>query len=96
MKVQFTETVVRDAQQSLIATRMPFSDFEDILETMDNAGYHSIECWEEQHLIPACDSWMRIRGRDFVRLRQFVRRPPCRCCSEDRISSDISIIPMMS
>ena len=44
MKVQFTETVVRDAQQSLIATRMPFSDFEDILETMDNAGYHSIEC----------------------------------------------------
>ena len=90
MKVQFTETVVRDAQQSLIATRMPFSDFEDMqVTTRSSAG-------EEQHLIPACDSWMRIRGRDFVRLRQFVRRPPCRCCSEGRISSDISIIPMMS
>ncbi len=45
MKVNITETVVRDANQSLIATRMPFSDFEGILETLDNAGYYSLECW---------------------------------------------------
>lgn len=45
MKVNFTETVLRDANQSLIATRMPFEDFDAILETMDNAGYYSIECW---------------------------------------------------
>lgn len=45
MKIKFTETVIRDANQSLIATRMPYSDFEGILEKMDNAGYHSIECW---------------------------------------------------
>ena len=38
MKVKITETVLRDSQQSLIATRMPFSDFEGILETLDNAG----------------------------------------------------------
>ena len=44
-KVGITETVLRDAQQSLIATRMERKEFEDILETMDNAGYHSIECW---------------------------------------------------
>ncbi len=43
--VKFTETVLRDANQSLIATRMPRSDFEGILETMDKAGYHSLECW---------------------------------------------------
>lgn len=45
MKVHFTETVLRDANQSLIATRMPFSDFENVLETLDNAGYYSLECW---------------------------------------------------
>jgi oxaloacetate decarboxylase alpha subunit len=45
MKVNITETVLRDANQSLIATRMPFSDFEGILDTLDNAGYYSIECW---------------------------------------------------
>lgn len=45
MKVHITETVLRDANQSLIATRMPFSDFEGILETLDKAGYYSLECW---------------------------------------------------
>ena len=45
MKVQFTETVLRDANQSLIATRLPFREFEGILDTMDKAGYYSIECW---------------------------------------------------
>jgi oxaloacetate decarboxylase alpha subunit len=45
MKVNFTETVLRDANQSLIATRMPFSDFEGILTKLDEAGYYSLECW---------------------------------------------------
>lgn len=45
MKVQFTETVLRDANQSLVATRLPFEKFEPILETMDKAGFYSVECW---------------------------------------------------
>ena len=45
MKIQFTETVLRDANQSLIATRLPYDRFESILETMDKAGYYSVECW---------------------------------------------------
>ena len=44
-KVQLTETVLRDAQQSLMATRMPYADYEGILPEMDKAGYYSIECW---------------------------------------------------
>ena len=44
-KVKFTETVLRDANQSLIATRLPYSKFEPILETMDKAGYYSAEVW---------------------------------------------------
>ena len=43
--IGFTETVLRDAQQSLIATRMPFSEMEPILSKLDAAGYHSLECW---------------------------------------------------
>ena len=44
-KVQFTETVLRDANQSLIATRLPYDKFEPILETMDQAGFYSAEVW---------------------------------------------------
>lgn len=44
-KIQFTETVLRDANQSLIATRLPYEKFEPILETMDKAGFYSVECW---------------------------------------------------
>jgi len=43
--IGFTETVLRDAGQSLIATRLPFSKMEPILETIDKAGYYSVECW---------------------------------------------------
>ena len=34
-KVQFVETVLRDANQSLIATRLPYDKFEPMLETID-------------------------------------------------------------
>ena len=44
-KVQFVETVLRDANQSLIATRLPFEKFESMLKTIDQAGYYAIECW---------------------------------------------------
>lgn len=66
MKVKFTETVLRDANQSLIATRMPFSDFEGILETFDKAGYYSLECWGGA-TFDSClrylneDPWERLR-----------------------------------
>ena len=44
-KVQFVETVLRDANQSLIATRLPYDKFEPMLETIDKAGYYAVECW---------------------------------------------------
>ena len=44
-KVQFVETVLRDANQSLIATRLPFEKFAPMLETIDKAGYYAAECW---------------------------------------------------
>lgn len=65
-KVLFTETVLRDANQSLIATRMPYSQFADILPVMDKAGYYSVECWGGA-VFDCClryldeDPWERLR-----------------------------------
>ena len=64
--MHITETVLRDAQQSLIATRMPFDDFETVLDQMDQAGYYSIECWGGA-TFDSClrylneDPWERLR-----------------------------------
>jgi len=44
-KVQFTETVLRDGNQSLAATRLSYDSFEPILEDMNKAGFYSVECW---------------------------------------------------
>lgn len=43
--VKITETILRDAHQSLIATRMTTEQMLPIVETMDKVGYHSVECW---------------------------------------------------
>ena len=44
-KILFTETILRDAHQSLIATRMKTEDMLPILEALDAIGYNSLECW---------------------------------------------------
>lgn len=43
--IGFTETVLRDASQSLIATRLSYEKMEPILAAIDRAGYYSVECW---------------------------------------------------
>ena len=43
--IKITETILRDAHQSLIATRMPTELMLPILGKLDKVGYHSIECW---------------------------------------------------
>ena len=66
-KVQFTETVLRDANQSLMATRLPYADYEKILPVMDKAGYYSVECWGGA-TFDSClrylkeDPWERLRN----------------------------------
>ncbi|MBE6828003.1 MAG: pyruvate carboxylase subunit B [Ruminococcaceae bacterium] len=73
MKVNFTETVLRDANQSLIATRLPIESFEGILETMDKAGYYSIECWGGATF----DSCLRYLDEDpWERLRKIKKKCP--------------------
>ncbi len=43
--VKILETILRDAHQSLIATRMPTDKMLPIIEKMDQVGYHAVECW---------------------------------------------------
>ncbi|HJG36240.1 MAG TPA: oxaloacetate decarboxylase subunit alpha, partial [Enorma phocaeensis] len=65
-QVKFTETALRDGQQSQIATRMPIEDMLPILETMDEAGYHALEVWGGATF----DSCLRYLGEDpWERLR---------------------------
>ena len=65
-KVSFTETVLRDGQQSQIATRMPIEDMLPILETMDQAGFRALEMWGGA-TFDSClrflneDPWERLR-----------------------------------
>jgi oxaloacetate decarboxylase alpha subunit len=65
-KIFITETVLRDAHQSLLATRMRTDEFADILEKMDKIGYHSLECWGGA-TFDSClrfldeDPWERLR-----------------------------------
>ncbi|MGG5330543.1 oxaloacetate decarboxylase subunit alpha [Enterococcus sp. AZ163] len=65
-KIQFMETVLRDGQQSQIATRMPTEDMLPILKTLDEAGYYSLEMWGGA-TFDSCirflneDPWERLR-----------------------------------
>ena len=72
-KIGITETVLRDAHQSLIATRMRTDEFEDILEKMDKIGYHSLECWGGATF----DSCLRFLNEDpWDRLRLIRKKCP--------------------
>ena len=72
-KVGFTETILRDANQSLVATRLPYEKFEGILETMDKAGFYSVECWGGATF----DVCLRFLNEDpWERLRKIRARMP--------------------
>lgn len=64
--VGITETILRDAHQSLIATRMTTEQMLPIIDKMDRVGYHSVECWGGA-TFDAClrflkeDPWERLR-----------------------------------
>ncbi|MDD6484619.1 MAG: oxaloacetate decarboxylase subunit alpha [Clostridiales bacterium] len=64
--VEITETVLRDAHQSLIATRMTTDEILPIVEKLDQIGYHSLEAWGGA-TFDAClrflneDPWERLR-----------------------------------
>ena len=72
-KIGITETVLRDAHQSLIATRMTIEDMLPMLEQLDNIGFHSLECWGGATF----DSCLRFLNEDpWERLRTIRKKCP--------------------
>jgi oxaloacetate decarboxylase alpha subunit len=64
--IKITETVLRDAHQSLIATRMTTDQMLPIVDKMDQVGFHSVECWGGATFDAALrflkeDPWIRLR-----------------------------------
>lgn len=65
-QIKITETALRDAHQSLIATRMTMDEMLPILDKMDEIGFHSLECWGGA-TFDSClrflneDPWQRLR-----------------------------------
>jgi len=64
--LKITETILRDAHQSLIATRMTTQQMLPIVDKMDQVGYHSVECWGGATFDASLrflkeDPWMRLR-----------------------------------
>ena len=65
--LKITETVLRDAHQSLIATRMTTEEMLPIVPVMDKVGYNAVECWGGA-TFDAClrclheDPWERLRN----------------------------------
>ncbi|MDR1392322.1 MAG: oxaloacetate decarboxylase subunit alpha [Clostridiales bacterium] len=66
-KIKITETIIRDGQQSLIATRMTTDEILPIISLLDKVGYHSIEAWGGA----TYDSCLRFLNEDpWERLRK--------------------------
>ena len=64
--VKITDTILRDAHQSLIATRMPTEEMLPIVDKLDRVGYNAVECWGGA-TFDSClrflkeDPWERLR-----------------------------------
>ena len=72
-KIGITETVLRDAHQSLLATRMTTADMLPVLEQLDEIGFQSLECWGGATF----DSCLRFLNEDpWERLRTLKKHCP--------------------
>jgi len=71
--IEVTDVILRDAHQSLMATRMAMEDMVPACEWLDNAGYWSLECWGGATF----DSCIRFLNEDpWERLRTFKKLLP--------------------
>lgn len=78
-KPKITETIFRDAHQSLIATRMRTDEMLPIAERLDEVGFHSLEVWGGA-TFDSClrflneDPWERLR-----KLRKVFKKQSFKC-----------------
>ncbi len=75
-KVLITDTILRDAHQSLAATRMRYDEMEPMLDLLDSVGYYSLEAWGGATFDTALrflneDPWDRLRN-----LKKHLKKTP--------------------
>lgn len=93
-KILITETVLRDAHQSLIATRMTTDEMMPILSKLDEVGFFSLECWGGA-TFDAClrflneDPWDRLR-----KIRKVCKNTKLQMLFRGRTCLDIDIMQM--
>ncbi len=73
MTIAITDVVLRDAHQSLFATRLRLDDMLPIAAALDDVGYGSLECWGGATF----DACIRFLGEDpWLRLRELKKAMP--------------------
>ena len=93
-KIGITETALRDAHQSIMATRLRTEDMIPVAEQMDEVGYHSLEVWGGATF----DTCMRFLEEDpweRLRVRKRFRRQGSRCSFGGRTSWATGTTPTM-
>ncbi len=92
MTIAITDVVLRDAHQSLFATRLRLDDMLPIAAQLDDVGYGP-RMLGRRHL----DACIRFLGEDpWLRLRELKKpcpKPRCRCCCAARTCSATAITP---
>nr|WP_119002477.1 sodium ion-translocating decarboxylase subunit beta [Salmonella enterica] len=95
MTIAITDVVLRDAHQSLFATRLRLDDMLPIAAALDDVGYGSLECWGGATF----DACIRFLGEDpWLRLRVLMAKL-MNLCSKNKInpligSAGVSAVPM--
>ena len=85
--VKIVETILRDAHQSQIATRMTTEQMLPIVDKLDKVGYHAVECWGGA-TFDASLRFLHEDPWDFVNYVTASKTQNFRCFSVDRTSLD--------
>lgn len=94
-RVGVTDVVLRDAHQSLFATRLRIDDMLPIAQQLDQIGYWSLECWGGATF----DSCIRFLGEDPCNAYVYSNKPcpirHCKCCCAGKTCLATATMPMM-
>jgi isopropylmalate/homocitrate/citramalate synthase len=93
--IQVTDVILRDAHQSLIATRMRTEDMLPICQQLDEIGTGRLKFGVVQPSMPVFDFSRKTLGSGCRSLGRHFRIRVYRCCSEVRICWAIDTTPMM-
>ncbi len=90
-RIGITDVVLRDAHQSLFATRLRIDDMLPIAQYLDDIGYWSLECWGGATFDSCIRFLGKILGKDCESSKKRCQKRRCKCCFEVKIYWVIAI-----